>query len=52
MFTISYTIAVLTPILCGALWDMTAVPWTAFIPIGLCGVALTYFGPKLTVHSA
>ena len=23
MFTISYTIAVITPIICGALWDIT-----------------------------
>ena len=34
MFTISYTIAVITPIICGALWDWTGVPWTAFMPIG------------------
>ena len=30
MFTISYTIAVIVPILCGALWDLTGLPWTAF----------------------
>ena len=34
MFTISYTIAVIVPIVCGALWDFTGVPWTAFMPIG------------------
>jgi len=50
MFTISYTIAVLTPILCGALWDITGVPWTAFVPIGICGVGLTIFGTILTVR--
>ena len=50
MFTISYTIAVITPIICGALWDITGLPWTAFIPIGLCGIAVTIFGIKLTVR--
>ena len=34
MFTISYTIAVIVPIVCGALWDLTGLPWTAFVPIG------------------
>jgi CP family cyanate transporter-like MFS transporter len=51
MFTISYTIAVITPILCGALWDATGLPWTSFVPIALCGVALTIFGTMLTVRA-
>jgi CP family cyanate transporter-like MFS transporter len=50
MFTISYTIAVIVPILCGALWDITGAPWTAFIPMALCGVAVTIFGAALTLH--
>ena len=37
MFTISYSCAVIIPILCGALWDLTGIPWTAFLPVGLCG---------------
>ena len=49
MFTISYTIAVIVPIICGALWDLTGVPWTSFIPIALCGVGLTIFGAMLTL---
>ena len=44
MFTISYTIAVIVPIICGALWDLTGLPWTAFVPMALCGVILTVFG--------
>jgi CP family cyanate transporter-like MFS transporter len=52
MFTISYTIAVLTPILCGALWDITGIPWTAFVPIAICGLVLTVFGTMLTVRKA
>ena len=52
MFTVSYTIAVITPVICGAFWDLTGVPWTAFLPIGLCTVALTYFGTLLSLRSA
>jgi len=47
MFTISYTIAVAVPIVSGALWDLTGRPWTAFIPIFLCAVALTVLGLAL-----
>ncbi len=52
MFTISYTLAVIVPIICGALWDITGVPWTAFIPIGLCGLGLTISGTVLTWRKA
>jgi CP family cyanate transporter-like MFS transporter len=50
MFTISYTIAVIVPILCGALWDITGVPWTSFIPMCLCGLCLTISGAVLTLR--
>lgn len=50
MLTISYTIAVIVPTLCGAVWDVTGIPWTAFVPIGICGAALTIFGTLLTMH--
>ena len=33
MFTISYTIAVIIPVICGACWDLTGLPWTAFMPM-------------------
>ena len=44
MFTISYTCAIVIPTLCGALWDTTGKPWTAFVPLCLCAVALTVLG--------
>jgi MFS transporter, CP family, cyanate transporter len=44
MFTISYTCAIIIPTLCGALWDVTGKPWTAFAPLCLCAVALTGVG--------
>ncbi len=52
MFAISYAIAVIVPVLCGAFWDLTGIPWTAFVPLGLCAVTLTVLGVKLTVRSA
>ena len=48
MFAISYTIAVIVPVVCGALWDVTGVPWTAFLPVGVCAVTLTALGMALT----
>jgi CP family cyanate transporter-like MFS transporter len=52
MFTISYSIAVIVPVICGAFWDLTGLPWTAFMPMALCAVLLTIFGTALTVQSA
>jgi CP family cyanate transporter-like MFS transporter len=40
MFTISYSCAVVIPILSGFLWDLTRVPMSVFLPIGLCPLAL------------
>ncbi len=44
MFTISYTTAIVVPTVSGALWDWTGKPWTAFLPLCLCAVALTVLG--------
>jgi CP family cyanate transporter-like MFS transporter len=52
MFTISYSIAVLLPVLCGACWDLTGLPWTAFMPIALGAVVMTIFGTMLTSRPA
>jgi hypothetical protein len=48
MFTISYSCAVVIPTLSGALWDVTGIPWTVFVPLGLCAVALTVLGTLLS----
>jgi len=40
MFTISYTCALVVPVLSGIAWDLTGVPAAAFLPIGLCGILL------------
>jgi MFS transporter, CP family, cyanate transporter len=50
MFTISYTCAIIIPTICGALWDVTGKPWTAFVPLALCSVALTVIGAITARH--
>jgi MFS transporter, CP family, cyanate transporter len=48
MFTISYSCAVVIPTLSGALWDITGLPWMAFVPLGICAVTLTLLGTMLS----
>lgn len=50
MFTISYTTAIIVPTISGALWDATGKPWTAFVPLCLCAVALTVLGTMASRH--
>jgi cyanate permease len=45
MFAIGYLCAIVTPVLGGYLWDLTGIPWTAFVPAGL-------FGPLMVVMAA
>jgi MFS transporter, CP family, cyanate transporter len=44
MFTVSYSCAIVVPTVCGALWDTTGRPWTAFLPLCFCSVVLTVLG--------
>jgi CP family cyanate transporter-like MFS transporter len=44
MFTISYTTAIVVPTISGALWDVTGLPWTAFVPLCVCAAVLTVLG--------
>jgi CP family cyanate transporter-like MFS transporter len=44
MFTIAYGFSVLAPVICGALWDYTGVARTAFLPIAICAIGLTFLG--------
>jgi len=48
MFAIAFTIAVIVPVVCGALWDLTGVPWTVFLPTVACALTLTVLGVTLT----
>jgi len=52
MFTIGFACAVVIPTICGALWDLTGRPWTAFVPLGLCAVMVTALGVALSMRAA
>jgi MFS transporter, CP family, cyanate transporter len=41
MFTLSYAIAMAIALACGAVWDITGLPSSAFAPVGLCTIALS-----------
>jgi MFS transporter, CP family, cyanate transporter len=45
MFTISYSCAVIVPILSGLGWDLTGIPAVVFAPIGLCALLLLALAP-------
>jgi CP family cyanate transporter-like MFS transporter len=47
MFTISYAVAVIVPILAGATWDLTHVPASAFLLNVLCGIVLMVLAPAI-----
>jgi CP family cyanate transporter-like MFS transporter len=47
MFTISYSCAVITPVFSGLAWDLTGVPWSAFVPLGLCALVLMALAPTI-----
>ena len=40
MMTVSYALGMLTAVVSGVVWDLTATPAAAFVPIGLCAILL------------
>jgi CP family cyanate transporter-like MFS transporter len=48
MLTVSFSWAVIIPVICGALWDLTGQAWAAFVPLGLCAAALILLGLALS----
>jgi len=47
MFTISYSCAVIVPVISGLAWDITGIASTAFLPIALCGFLLVILAPAI-----
>lgn len=47
MFTISYSCAVIVPVISGLAWDLTGVASAAFLPIALCGALLVILAPAI-----
>ena len=50
MFTISFSCAVVIPTICGILWDLTGIPWIAFVPLCLCAITVTGIGTLLSFY--
>jgi MFS transporter, CP family, cyanate transporter len=50
MFTISYSCAVVVPIVSGALWDLTGSPAVAFVPLCLCALATVGLAPSIVLR--
>ena len=47
MFTISYSCAVIVPVISGLAWDATGIGAFAFVPIALCGIVLAVLAPAI-----
>ena len=50
LFTLSYGCAVIVPIISGALWDLTAIPASIFLPIALCALLPLLLAPRLNLR--
>ena len=50
MFTISYSCAVIVPIVAGVLWDLTGWTLAPFIPIGVCSLILIGLAPTIVLR--
>jgi CP family cyanate transporter-like MFS transporter len=47
MFTISYSCAVIVPVISGMAWDLSGIASFAFAPIALCGIILIILAPAI-----
>ncbi len=47
MFTISYSCAVIVPVVSGLTWDLTGIAGLAFAPIAACGILLVILAPAI-----
>jgi CP family cyanate transporter-like MFS transporter len=47
MFTISYSCAVIVPVISGLAWDLSGIAGLAFLPITLCGILLVILAPAI-----
>ncbi len=47
MFTISYSCAVIVPVISGLVWDLSGIASLAFAPIAICGIILVILAPAI-----
>src|SRR6202030_4483543 len=51
MFTISYSCAVIVPIVSGVAWDLTGLPAAAFVPMAMIALLMIVLPPTLGLAS-
>jgi CP family cyanate transporter-like MFS transporter len=51
MFTVSYTCAVIVPIISGIAWDVSGAPFAAFVPVALSALLLIVCAPTVVPRS-
>ena len=51
MFTISYSCAVIVPVISGLVWDASGIPAVAFVPIAACNILLIALAPTVRVRA-
>ncbi len=47
IFTISYSCAVIVPVISGLAWDLSGIASMAFAPIAICGIILVVMAPAI-----
>ena len=47
MFTISYSCAVIVPVISGLAWDLSGIASLAFAPVAICGIILVILAPAI-----
>jgi MFS transporter, CP family, cyanate transporter len=50
IFTISYSCAVIVPVIGGALWDLTGWTFAPFVPIGICAIVVIGLAPTVALR--
>jgi CP family cyanate transporter-like MFS transporter len=50
VFTISYSCAVVVPVVSGGLWDLTGMPASAFVPIVICTLLIVGLAPTVVLR--
>ncbi len=50
IFTISYSCALIVPVISGSLWDLTGEPAVAFVPLVICTLAIVGLAPSIVLR--
>lgn len=51
VFTVSYSLGMVTAVVSGVLWDATGIPASAYLPIGLCAALILFLPATIPFHA-